>query len=143
MRRIALCLLFLLIAGCLCADNALDLFDKEKEVYIFVDCPGPWRLHCTMWELDGGFKVTLPVKEAVFTGNKNRKISLEEAAVKPSDEEKGYLLLCVLESRASTKNLSIHIVEGGKTSVFACPNIDDCDIVQLQYMLYSNPWSGI
>ena len=138
MKWIVLIMAFFFLAGFLHAENTLNLFDAQKEVYVFVDCSGPWQLCCTMWELDRGFKISLPLKEAVFTGNEDRKIPLEEAAVAPADEDKGYLLLCVLESPASTKNLSIHVVEDGSICVIACPNIEGSNIVQLQYMLYSN-----
>jgi hypothetical protein len=136
MKRIVLIAAFFLLMGSLHAGSSLNLFDPQKEVYVFVDCSGPWLLQCTMWELDSSYRISIPVKEAVFRGVENRKIPLEEVAVKPSDDEQGYLLLCVLESRASTKNISIHVVENGKTCVIACPNIGGSDIVQVQYMFY-------
>lgn len=143
MKRIVFIITFFFLSVFLYADNSLDLFDPKKEVYIFVDCSGPWILHCTMWEIDEGFRINIPVKEAVYRGDENKKIPIEEVAVKPSDDGKGYLLLCVLESQASTKNISLHIVEKGKTCIIACPTIHRCDVVQLQYMFFSNVLQSI
>jgi hypothetical protein len=143
MKRIVFIITFFFLSVFLYADNSLDLFDPKKEVYIFVDCSGPWILHCTMWEIDEGFRINIPVKEAVYKGNENKKIPIEEAGLKPSDDGKGYLLLYVLESKAVSKNISIHIVEKEKTCVIACPNIPRSDIVQLQYMFYSNVLKSI
>ena len=109
MKKLLVYLLFMMITAPLFGQDALDIFGKNKEVGIHIDCLKSWTLHCSTSTREQFFSLEEPRKEITIKGSGNTFIPIDDTLLISKDVSEGIDLFYDLQSDAMFKTISLFI----------------------------------
>ena len=135
MKKLLVYLLFMMITAPLFGQDALDIFGKNKEIGIHIDCAESWTLHCSTSTREQYFSsMEEPRKQITIEGSGITFIPIDDTLLISKDVSEGINLLYVLESDHMFKSISLVIRDQhGFTRIKSVGALGD-PFVKLQYV---------